>query len=478
MTRGSPPAEWTAGPRRPIPLRYLGLIAVLAIGSPFIGYASWDRVEAWRLSGRLAAIERAGEPVRVPADESAAARTEEQKRASRLYSEATRLMSGANGRQILEAGALITALSALAPADAAGDPRARQLGAIEDGYTRVLALLDQATPLDADGYAPGEQPTYPLEDQRLASPNAMRIARLAFAGESEAAARALLGTLRIRRMFPARYRGNALPTAHSLELVLSSGPISTPLLGQLQREYVALDGDFDVASRLVDDRARFVGWTVTAGAAGPSPSGAVAVRRLPPFEALAVRLLRPMRRHALVAALDDYAGAIEVARVPWPAKLDATDARAGGTGRPRLPARASMLQRAAAPWGEAIGTQALVNTVARTVVALARARAATAALAVARYRVDHAGALPARLDALVPAYLAAVPQDPFSGAPMRWWVADGPAYKVYSVGMNRKDDGGRWYVASDLLPGRGSPEDLGIAVGPRVRAVLSGVPVL
>ena len=63
------------------------------------------------------------------------------------------------------------------------------------------------------------------------------------------------------------------------------------------------------------------------------------------------------------------------------------------------------------------------------------------AVAVERYRRDHGELLPNDLQDLVPTYLPAVPIDPFSGQEMRFAkVADG--YVAYSVGSNRRDDGG------------------------------------
>jgi hypothetical protein len=63
------------------------------------------------------------------------------------------------------------------------------------------------------------------------------------------------------------------------------------------------------------------------------------------------------------------------------------------------------------------------------------------AVGVERYRRRHSEQLPAMLGDLVPAILSAAPVDPFSGEPVRYVRADG-AYRVYSVGGNRTDDGG------------------------------------
>jgi len=63
--------------------------------------------------------------------------------------------------------------------------------------------------------------------------------------------------------------------------------------------------------------------------------------------------------------------------------------------------------------------------------------------ALAAYRADH-DAYPARLDDLVPAYVAEVPRDIFADASLRYKRRPG-GYLLYSVGINGKDDGGRGY---------------------------------
>ena len=76
---------------------------------------------------------------------------------------------------------------------------------------------------------------------------------------------------------------------------------------------------------------------------------------------------------------------------------------------------------------------------------IARLRVTEVALAVERYRLEH-GRLPATLNALVPDYLEAVPEDPLSDpvTPLRLRVSDdGDAAVIYSVGTDGRDDGGR-----------------------------------
>jgi hypothetical protein len=64
------------------------------------------------------------------------------------------------------------------------------------------------------------------------------------------------------------------------------------------------------------------------------------------------------------------------------------------------------------------------------------------AFALAAYRSDN-GRYPAKLDELAPKYLAAVPGDLFSGKALVY-RPDEKGYLLYSVGVNGRDEGGRW----------------------------------
>jgi hypothetical protein len=69
-------------------------------------------------------------------------------------------------------------------------------------------------------------------------------------------------------------------------------------------------------------------------------------------------------------------------------------------------------------------------------------RDAITALPVERWRLQHHDALPDSLDDLVPAFLPAVPIDPYDGKPLRYKKLE-KGYCIYSIGPNLKDDGGR-----------------------------------
>jgi hypothetical protein len=73
--------------------------------------------------------------------------------------------------------------------------------------------------------------------------------------------------------------------------------------------------------------------------------------------------------------------------------------------------------------------------------AVARRRALLAKLAVCAYRAGHQAPL-ADLKALVPGYLDAVPEDPFTGGPLRYRKTTS-GFVVYSVGPDKVDDGGQ-----------------------------------
>jgi hypothetical protein len=81
----------------------------------------------------------------------------------------------------------------------------------------------------------------------------------------------------------------------------------------------------------------------------------------------------------------------------------------------------------------------------------AELRCAIAALALERYRRDHAGWTDS-LTALVPKYLSNVPLDPYDGAQLRLRRLD-DGIVVYSVGIDGKDDGGNISRTSSNPPG-------------------------
>jgi hypothetical protein len=82
-----------------------------------------------------------------------------------------------------------------------------------------------------------------------------------------------------------------------------------------------------------------------------------------------------------------------------------------------------------------------VKIVAREGAVVVRLRLAKIAVALERYRFAHQNRYPDSLNALVPEYLPAVPEDIFADAPPQYHRR-GEGYVLYSIGSDRKDDGG------------------------------------
>jgi hypothetical protein len=93
---------------------------------------------------------------------------------------------------------------------------------------------------------------------------------------------------------------------------------------------------------------------------------------------------------------------------------------------------------------------------------VAQLEVAKVLLAVERYRLAHAS-LPETLERLVPDYLAAVPADPFDGAPLRYQRLT-RGFVVYSVGEDGKDDGGRKLPAAVGGESEASARDITLIV--------------
>lgn len=150
------------------------------------------------------------------------------------------------------------------------------------------------------------------------------------------------------------------------------------------------------------------------------------------------RVLADTRWYAQVAAEPTYAGAQQVIRAQRAGKGLAPPRRGG-----RLATRWSTIVLSSPD--RAIRAD-LLNEMER--------RLAAVALAARLYRADH-GRWPASIDALVPAYLSALPADPFApaGEPVRYLLAKNAAPFgadrpiVYSVGENGTDE-----TATGLAP--------------------------
>lgn len=448
----------------PMRLGRVAAIALAIVMTPLVAWVGWDLVEASRLRARLDELY----PL-VDADKARDTPTAEQQEVVRLYSEASRLAKPSPtddfDLRLREAGKMLEELSLLPLPEARRDPRLASLRQLEEPYAEALALFDRGAAIGSPdslaslGYDGDRMFLRDVSGyRRVANLNALRVARLAFAGDGEAAANAIVSTLRLRRILAGWFPRSPFRTVHSLEMALTFAPPSEKTLAHLEREYDATQPDEALEQILVDSR---YGLARTFAPEEFGLSGGPGHNRI--IEALLFRLVRPVRYQQLRTELDLYEGAIRIAREPWPGVLDSAKRFSEPYERRRQPARRRSFMERFTPFVGAATIE--LSAVAPGVCEVAaRARASMAALAVERYRRAHGGALPASLADLTPEFLPAPLLDPFSGGELRYrTVAHG--YGIYSVGSNRTDDGGEWEPTSDLNPfRRGDPKDLGIAI--------------
>lgn len=457
----SPPPR----PRRP--LRLVVAILLVVLSSPLAVWFVWSRIEAARLDRALDALEASGVPLDIAELEVKPA-TSEQREASHLYAEAAKLVGDDIRPRLAGVGKAIEELCALPPATPDRTGQMATLQSVEDRYKEALALLDRAGQMDAAGWDDADRPKVAsMEELRpinLGTVNAVRIARLACTGNADAAATALFSTLRLGRVRTAAALYGRLPaqTAHSLQSLLSFTSPSPALLQRIQQEYEAA-ADGRIADRqMLYSRAQWFYYSMP-GVFSDSPLGYEA-RRITPIEGIVRMMVRPLRDRRMRSEIREFDEAIGAAQQPWPARLDAAAALArkypGAQSR-----RPGLLAALTSPMGSHRATASLSMAIARDAEALARARASVGAVAAARYRLAHQGTSPSTLQDLIPEYLSAPLIDPYSGKELKY-LHDATSYKVYSVGINRQDDGGTWDRNSDLqFSRRGNPPDIGISVG-------------
>jgi hypothetical protein len=94
---------------------------------------------------------------------------------------------------------------------------------------------------------------------------------------------------------------------------------------------------------------------------------------------------------------------------------------------------------------------ALGKVTSKEAGSLARLRLAQTAIALERFRAANTNRYPEALTELAPKFLAAVPNDPFDGQPLRYQKAGVGGYLLHSIGADLKDDNGVRKVGADDL---------------------------
>jgi hypothetical protein len=118
--------------------------------------------------------------------------------------------------------------------------------------------------------------------------------------------------------------------------------------------------------------------------------------------------------------------------------------------------REDIWQRRVSGWAGRLSFRAQGDYLQRAIespkAAISKTHLLIGALAVQLYQLEH-GQPPERLEDLVPQFLSRTPDDPYSGRPLKY-SASGTSYRLYSIGPDLDDDGGR-PIPGDILYGDG-----------------------
>ena len=434
MARAVNDVEGPVAPRRSRIVRFLlvwvgglALATILAMA----GLAAWDVVATRKFRAALAAFKASGEPVGVQSLRERPSSIEALT-ADRYYrAAATEVGAGLRDNGLLDR---------VREADRSGkwaDALAKEARGQVFRYGEQLLTLDRAVRLPFGGLSSRAETgaSYFSELARLAG---VRTAFLVHNDQAGEATNALNTELRYRPVVEWAWAGYRAPIGEVERVgpVVSAARPPGPSLALLAAALGDLDRDDALKRAFVRQRAALV--DSFADPANPSVEAGFGLSDISFRDR--VRRLRNERRW--LARLEAFAAVIPVLDQPWPARAGAV---------------AALYDRGAAP-GEY--RQPDVDMARQIVDDLARIRAARVAVAVERYRRDHMDAMPERLDELLPAYLPALPVDPYSGAPVRLH-AEPRGFSAYSIGSDGRDDTGDVVAASGSAA---APRDVGARI--------------
>ena len=337
--------------------------------------------------------------------------------------------------------------------DGLADEMRRHLGERED----ALQLLDRAAPLTFEGLSHGTDGSLSslFVLARLAG---LRTVSLVIDRDPARAIESSYAELRLRPVvdwawpiFAPRFE-----EVDRLGRVLSATHPAAAALLRVAGALADLDRDDRLKRWFLGRRAALLGSSFVSGPLqGRVVTDPAAIGPFGLFDGVGLRgallgqvLGQPWFERQLRRRIDVLSAVLIALDQPWPERIDAVarvyDTSSSSDDRFRRP--------------DVSVSQQIVDD-------LALVRAARVVVAIERYRREHRETMPPRLDDLVPAYLAAVPVDPYSGWPLLF-RAEARSYVVYSLGPNQRDDGGDFSLLRFVQAARQS-RDVGIRIQDR-----------
>jgi hypothetical protein len=411
---------------------------------PVAAHAAWDYFESRRLFAAVDELRQRGEPV----SRNALGRWQrptdpEEIKASRYYSAAgelayrdwtiaNRALGGVKQLPLSRIDEVIREVAEKRMLEAGAADVCRTL---VDEHADALDLMDTAASLRFSRFTPHEFEDYPrtYSLENLAEAGEARTVLLASVRQGDAAARSLWSTLKLRR---AHVRTVPWLTEHVIDLqfLLEHSRPSTQLLEQVQRAFAERERPNVTVEELRETRAIGIESLYSEWYGRRTDPLTPAAHARWVWQPLVP--LRPWIARQTTSVLKASEEAVAAAEQPWPENIAALRAVANKqpepkTGRGRL---------SIVDYGRYIIRGHADEGIVRDATRLVHVRSAIAVLAIEQFRRAR-GAPPQTLQQLVPGYMAQVPQDPFTGAPLRF-SADANRYVVYSPGHDGKDDGG------------------------------------
>jgi hypothetical protein len=413
-------------------------IVAFAILLPIAAHRLWDYIELRQLVREIERIRDKGEPVSESDVAAVIAGRQDAQHARQDNADSYYLAAAMLAQSTQSADAINHLLEWLAiqPPDQRTTQSLQKLVGplrqVVDESHDALTLADRAGQLKFTGFFPGTEYSYRTSNL-LSLYGIVRARSLSAAadGRADDAVDSVLCGLQLRRAL--RETGWEPFSYDEVGAVLSLSQPSAEALRRLQTALEQEDRPQQAVDNFLRQRAQYID-TVWRHYYGPEPHAPPSYTL--PMRSVVETLLRPRITQQIVYVLRLWADLIDVARTPWPQKAAASAVVLERTRQMPPPQPFSVL----ALYG---GGDIPLTLFARAVQPdlLIIDRSARTAVAVERFRRDHAGTPPRTLSELAPHYLAAVPADPFTGASLLYRV--GPdAYTIYSVGPNHQDDGG------------------------------------